>query len=123
MDGAFSVHKDLDCEGWSTIRATPLSGNQVQLTGENKESVRDFLIQEESLVSNWFEEVQDWNPEFAGEGRRVWVSITGIPAHAWKEEFFKNLVGLVGTFVGLDYSTKQKMRMDVGRVLLIVTSH
>lgn len=52
----------------------------------------------------------------------MWVSITGLPAHAWKENVFRSLVASVGTFVALDESTSKKLRMDVGRVLLLVSS-
>lgn len=70
LDGAFSVQRELDCVGWSSIKATPLSGNIVLLTGENQDSVKEFLTQEASLLSNWFEELKNWDSLFAVKGRR-----------------------------------------------------
>lgn len=54
LDGAFSVHNDLDFAGWSSIRATPLSGNHVLLSGEKQESIMEFLNQEASSLAKWF---------------------------------------------------------------------
>lgn len=98
LDGAFTIQKDLDFAGWSSIRATPLSRSVVLLSGDKQESVKEFLNQEAASLSFWLEEINDWNPEMKVAGRRVWVNITGLPAHAWNERVFKSLVISVGSF-------------------------
>lgn len=47
----------------------------------------------------------------------VWLNITRIPVHAWKEEVFKGLLSMMGNFVYLDECTRKRSRLGVGKVL------
>lgn len=42
----------------------------------------------------------------------------GSPAHIWGEDFFKTVAQLLGRYVTIDDSTRDKVRLDVGRVLI-----
>lgn len=68
LDGAFTFQKDLDFACWSYIKATPLSGNMVLLTGDKQETIKEFLKQEASSLSFWFEDIKEWKPKMAVGG-------------------------------------------------------
>lgn len=42
----------------------------------------------------------------------------GTPAHAWNENFFRKVSQLVGTYISIDESTREKIRLDIARVLV-----
>ncbi|KAK8583593.1 hypothetical protein V6N12_067857 [Hibiscus sabdariffa] len=46
---------------------------------------------ESKVLDTWLENVMDWSPTIAMPNRRVWVSVCGIPIHAWSAGTFKNL--------------------------------
>lgn len=54
--------------------------------------------------------------------RSVWLNIIDIPLYAWREDFFKTIVFLVGKYANMDDNTWKKSRLDVGRVFATVTS-
>lgn len=117
QDGALQIQQVLHREGQSSIYATSIGSNMVLLTGENENSVKKFLDHSASSLGNWFTEINKWSPEFVVKDRWVWLTVIGVPAHAWPEEVFRRLVQMAGKFVGLDDATRLKQRLDVGRVL------
>lgn len=48
--------------------------------------------------------------------RLAWLNVSGVPAHAWKEEVFKGVALMFGSFAFLDECTRNKSRLDIGRV-------
>lgn len=54
--------------------------------------------------------------------RLVWVQIIWVPPHSWCEDFYKNIVGRVGSHVNMDDPTRKRERFDIGRVLISATS-
>ncbi|KAK8583605.1 hypothetical protein V6N12_067869 [Hibiscus sabdariffa] len=46
---------------------------------------------ESKVLDTWLENVMDWSPTIAMPNQRVWVSVCGIPIHAWSVGTFKNL--------------------------------
>lgn len=46
------------------------------------------------------------------------MKILGVPVHAWKENFFEHVAQLVGTFISIDESIREKVRLDCARALI-----
>ncbi|KAK8583589.1 hypothetical protein V6N12_067853 [Hibiscus sabdariffa] len=57
------------------------------------------------VLNTWLENVMDWSPTIAMSNRRVWVSVCGIPIHAWSLGTFKNLAERWGDLIELDDTT------------------
>lgn len=50
--------------------------------------------------------------------RSIWLKFLGVLANVWGEDFFMRTAQLMGTFVTIDDSTRDMVRLDVGRVLI-----
>lgn len=69
-------------------------------------------------LSTWFEELRPWDPGSVVCERMVWINVTRVPTHAFKENFFKTMAQMVGRFVKLDEKTREKSRLDVRSILI-----
>lgn len=54
--------------------------------------------------------------------RIVWVIITGVPTHAWRDDIFKTLVQMASKYITIDKPTRKKERFDFGKVLISASS-
>lgn len=122
MEAAVITQDKFHFEGIFTIKAAPMGGNLVLLSPKGIEEVQDILSESKAWLSKWFIDIKSWCQELVSKERFVWVSITGIPPHAWKEEVFKIVVQMFGKFITLDDSTRNKYRFDVGKALISATS-
>lgn len=116
------VQKLLYKEGLLNLIATPMGGNLMLLTTKDNSDVYSQLVDAEESLGKVFLEVEPWVPEMVSRVRLVWLRVTGTPIHALGEEFFQFLAKLVGKFVSLDEPTSNKARLDIGRMLVNVTS-
>lgn len=80
------------------------------------------MQQAKEILNLWVVEIKEWTPSVVCKERRKWVMVQGLPAYAWKGEIFKIMAQILGKYVGVDDSTRLKWRMDMGRVLVDVTS-
>lgn len=65
---------------------------------------------------------QPLEPELVATARSIWLKITGVPAHIWEERFFRLVSQLVGTFISIDDSTRDKVRLDTARALITTSA-
>lgn len=89
-------------EGIFVIKAAPMGGDLVLLTPMGDEEVSEILAQDEVWPSKWFNDIKPWSPEMVAKERNVWLSVTGLPPYAWKEEIFNTPVQMMGKFITLD---------------------
>lgn len=101
---------------------TMMGGNMVLLTAEVDEEIPALLKESESQLTNWFVDIREWNIDLVAKDRLAWVLISGIPPHAWTEDFFKSLIGKFGMLIRLDEPTRKRQRLDVGMVLIAAMS-
>lgn len=50
--------------------------------------------------------------------RLIWLNVTGVPVHAWREDFFQMMVQTVGRYGAMDEGTRRKSRLDIGKILI-----
>ncbi|KAL4295366.1 hypothetical protein GQ457_12G017090 [Hibiscus cannabinus] len=87
-------------EGFTVMR---MAGSVVLLMFADAEKRRSVI--ENGCLDPWLENLMDWSPEFRLPNRRVWLSVWGVPIHAWSTETFKNIAGLWGELVQVDVET------------------
>ncbi|KAL4296849.1 hypothetical protein GQ457_12G019510 [Hibiscus cannabinus] len=87
-------------EGFTVMR---MAGSVVLLMFADTEKRRSVI--ENGCLDPWLENLTDWSSEFRLPNRRVWLSVLGVPIHAWSTETFKNIVGLWGELVQVDVET------------------
>lgn len=85
-----------------SIKAIPLGGNFYLLTASDDEDLRKALEDDAKGLSKWFVDLRPWDLGFSVRERSVWLNVSGVPPHAWKEDFFQNLARVVGRFIDLD---------------------
>lgn len=117
----FTIQNKLHMEGIFSIGTTPMGGNLVLLIPKEEGAVESLLGDGTIALENWFLSLKPWKSEMVTKDRSVWLNITGVSLHAWREEFFCTIVTLVGKFVNLDESTRMRTRLDVGRVFATVS--
>jgi hypothetical protein len=64
-------------------------------------------------------DVRVWTPNQVGVTKEIWVSIFGVPPHAWGEATFAKLVNSCGVLLEVDAETRNKSRFDVARVKIV----
>ncbi|KAJ4836143.1 hypothetical protein Tsubulata_051151, partial [Turnera subulata] len=69
--------------------------------------------------SLWFKSVRPWQRGDRIENKRCWLSIRGIPLHAWCLEFFALIGSVFGKLVSVDVVTEQRQRLDEARIGVI----
>lgn len=94
----------------------------VLLSFENNEDLHTLFSDGCDGFGKWLVKLKPWAPGLVPKERTVWVRVWGVPAHAWKEDFFTFLSQLVGRFEGLDEATKKMSRLDVGKVQVTLSS-
>lgn len=88
------------------------------MTAEGEFDLSEILQQETSSLSKWFADIRPWDPGSKVRDKLVWLNISEVPVHAWKDEVFKTIVQIVGRFGMLDDATRCKERFDIARMLI-----
>lgn len=89
-------------EGVFAIITIPMGVDLVLLQPAEERDIESLLGDDTICLPNWFQSMKSWNQEVVAKERSVWLIITGIPLHAWKEDFFKFVVSIFGKFVDID---------------------
>lgn len=92
------------------------------LTAKDNENVFSLLQEDGDYLEGWLSDIKPWKPEAVPRVRSVWLRVLGVPVHAWGEDFFRFLAELVGRYVETDVATSSKSRLDIGRILVTVSS-
>jgi hypothetical protein len=98
--------------GLHSVRLTIMGGDLVLLSRSTWEDVGEPACKKEwwgGLLSD----LRTWSPNRVCTTRDIWVSMVGIPPHAWGETNFRKLVVTYGEFLELDTETRNSTRFDV----------
>ncbi|GKV42979.1 hypothetical protein SLEP1_g50328 [Rubroshorea leprosula] len=105
-------------EGYFSCKVRAMGGKLVLFEGGDKEEIKDLVEQASQWLGQWFSEVNPWNTSMVSRERFVWLRCQGVPAHAWRPDFFAAIGAVWGKFITLDDSTSLKKRLDIGRLLI-----
>lgn len=108
----------LEIQKVSIVSLTPMGGNLALISVQEGASFEEVLRDNEKEFSRWFTEISPWNSKSVATARSIWVKILGVPAHIWDEKFFRQISQLVGAYISIDDSTREKVRLDTIRVLI-----
>ncbi|PNY14140.1 hypothetical protein L195_g010814 [Trifolium pratense] len=67
----------------------------------------------------WFDKFEEWSPDLISNQRTTWLRCYGVPHHAWGEALFRASECKFGSFVDMDSSTKNMLRLDVARIKIV----
>ncbi|KAK6129156.1 hypothetical protein DH2020_037088 [Rehmannia glutinosa] len=112
----------LKTSGYVGLKVTPIGGECVLIQLANKESLVNFLQEEEEWLGTWFEYIRPWKATDTFKDREVWLNICGVPLHGWNIKLFKLLVSSLGTFLKVDESTINRDCLTRARVLISTRS-
>ncbi|GLU08687.1 hypothetical protein SLE2022_255840 [Rubroshorea leprosula] len=99
LDCIPALHEIFELKGYFNIAVIPLGGNMVLLKSDDTNLIREVVDNEQQWLSRWFERVQTWSTFDVSQERFLWVKVTGIPLHAWKESFFELIGNNLGQYV------------------------
>lgn len=109
-------------EGIFSITTIPMGGNLVLLQPKEQGVIKALLGEDTICLPNWFQSFLPWNQHMLANEFYLFLNIAGVPLHAWREDFFKMVVSLVGKYDNMDESTRRKSRLDVGRIFATVSA-
>ncbi|GMI91847.1 hypothetical protein HRI_002854000 [Hibiscus trionum] len=114
--GLASIAKELHYEGIRDMTIMRLAGSRILLLFQNKE-IRKSLVQS-GILLKWFSRVQNWVPEIERGSRRAWISIRGIPIHAWSKVSFQRVGELWGQIIKYEASITDPHSCERGELLI-----
>lgn len=114
-EGINYVKKKFLLEGLLSVSLTAIGGNLVLISGQEGVIFEEVLRNNEKDFQRWFTEIRPWNFNMAAIDRSIWLKIIGVPAHIWDERFFLQVSQSVGTFISINESTRDKVRLDTIR--------
>jgi hypothetical protein len=101
--------------GLHSVRAAAMGGGLVLLFRNSGEDV-GAPARNKEWWGGLLSDVQVWTPNQVGVTREIWLSIFGVPPHAWGETTFAKLVNSCGVLLEVNAETRNKSRFDVARV-------
>lgn len=122
VDAVYLFQDRIIGEGLFTFTIMPMSGDMVLIKPANGEVFEEFMKEYEDLMETWFYDVRQWSSALVVKERGAWLRCQGVPLHAWSDNFFEMIAISFGTFVSMDWSSMQKKRLDVARMLIRTSS-
>ncbi|KAL4326071.1 hypothetical protein GQ457_11G031760 [Hibiscus cannabinus] len=112
-----SLAEELRMEKVLGVHVMRLAGPRVLLIFDSIE-VRQQMM-DSGVLDRWFSLVVDWSTEGSAlECRRAWISVFGVPVHAWSRDTFERLVSHWGSVILLEEATAEPSSFERGRVLV-----
>ncbi|KAL4369087.1 hypothetical protein GQ457_05G024400 [Hibiscus cannabinus] len=112
-----SLAEELRMEKVLGVHVMRLAGPRVLLIFDSIE-VRQQMM-DSGVLDRWFSLVVDWSAEGSAlECRRAWISVFGVPVHAWSRDTFERLVSHWGSVILLEEATAEPSSFERGRVLV-----
>ncbi|CAL0314035.1 unnamed protein product [Lupinus luteus] len=105
-------------EGFLAIKVIPLGVNLILFEEDNQEEFVEMMNLAKERWGGVFVSLRRWSPEDVSIERLAWFKLYGIPAHAWNVLFFSLVAESCGKFVKIHEETKNKKRLDIGRILI-----
>ncbi|KAK8568909.1 hypothetical protein V6N12_007444 [Hibiscus sabdariffa] len=78
-------------DGFSVMR---IAGSSILLMFDEEGQRKEIL--ESRVLNEWLENVRIWSSNMPIPNRRTWLSVSGIPIHAWSETTFENVARVWG---------------------------
>ncbi|KAK8691014.1 hypothetical protein V6N13_074535 [Hibiscus sabdariffa] len=103
-------------EGINEASVMHISGKRVLIIFDSIEE-RDHIVSSE-VMSTWFERVENWKSTCGMEQHRVWLSIYGVPIHAWTNDTFERIAAIGGSMICVEEETLDPTSFERGRVLI-----
>ncbi|GJW01990.1 RNA-directed DNA polymerase, eukaryota [Tanacetum coccineum] len=103
-----------DDNGFPDIRTKYLGGLSVLLELETKTPTSMLL--KNSSVKSCFKTLNPWNNKFKHEDRLVWLSIEGLPPHAWHEAAFSRIASSWGDIIVPETCNSTSNNLVAGKV-------
>ncbi|KAK6133348.1 hypothetical protein DH2020_032919 [Rehmannia glutinosa] len=113
-----SFQAELWRRGYHSVNIKPMGGGWVLIQANATVEKLQSLSFEWDWVKEWIQQLKPWSNDSVIKERFVWLICEGLPPHVWSEKYFAELTSRIGSFIRLDESTKQKKRLDFGRVLV-----
>ncbi|KAK8562412.1 hypothetical protein V6N12_010493 [Hibiscus sabdariffa] len=121
MYDADFVQQALRSDGFK-VKVSVWSGFYVIIHCLEVEQVAILWDLKQSLLESWFEEI-DTLANFMSETKlKIWVSIEGIPIHAWHPSVIKSVASHWGKVIKVDEDTISRNIFDCAWVLVGVSS-
>ncbi|KAK9018747.1 hypothetical protein V6N11_033794 [Hibiscus sabdariffa] len=86
--------------GFSIMRVT---GSMIILMFDDEDKRQEVL--RAGVLDEWIENLGIWIPSMPIPNRRTWLSVSGIPIHAWSGKTFSNIVKMWGEIASVDIET------------------
>lgn len=112
---AYTVKKMFHDEGIFSIRVITFGENTFLLEDLIKGVAESFIKEIREWWGVLFKYIRRWLPEDVDHERLVWIRCSGVPCHAWNDNFFEVISTTLGYFVNCDENTSAKLNMDVSR--------
>ncbi|XP_058763424.1 uncharacterized protein LOC131636852 [Vicia villosa] len=116
----YNIQSHFEMEGFFQVKVTPMGGNLCLLEESEEGIIKDLIGDGETWWKQWFQVIRRWNELDIDDGRVSWISVYGVPIHAWNAEFFTAVANSLGTFICLDESTAEGSNFDTARMMVRV---
>ncbi|KAK9266419.1 hypothetical protein L1049_012439 [Liquidambar formosana] len=103
-------------EGVFYITVRFLGSLTVLLEFQYEESMLCYF--ENNWLSQWLGDIKPWRPNLFAQERLAWLSVVGVPLHAWLGPNFKTISERFGVVISVDSNTGSRKKLDRGRILV-----
>ncbi|KAK9288371.1 hypothetical protein L1049_016825 [Liquidambar formosana] len=93
-------------------------GGLLVLLEFHSEEVMKSHLEDTTWLDQWVKDIRSWHPNLIIHERLVWLSITGVPLHAWVGTNFRKIGERFGAVIFVDSNTHNKTMLDRGRILV-----
>ncbi|XVF35206.1 hypothetical protein REPUB_Repub18cG0125500 [Reevesia pubescens] len=80
-----TIMENFRMSGVSGITAKKISGRQFLIEFDDDSARQNMEIQKWAWLREWFTEIEPWSVFFYAQYRTTWITIFGVPLHAWNE--------------------------------------
>ncbi|KAK1582776.1 hypothetical protein Q3G72_018150 [Acer saccharum] len=114
-----SVNQKLEARGFN-FSSTFMGGKQIVWSFEST-CDRDGFISNSFFWRDCFSSMEAWKEQVRSSSldKIRWIDIHGVPLSCWCNTFFKKLGGQVGEVIRIEEDTESKIRLDLGRILVL----
>lgn len=95
-----------------------LGGHMVMAKFHTSEDRDHFLRDNIATLEGLAMWKKAWNPQMTPLQRLVWISVAGVPIHAWSVNTFRRIASQWGEFVALDDRVNASLRFDLACMLV-----
>ncbi|XP_020228107.1 uncharacterized protein LOC109809260 [Cajanus cajan] len=92
--------------------------DMVLISGLEEETMKERISDKSDVLNVIFNKVVKWSQSVSTGNRMVWVRCYGVPLQLWNEECLGQVVGELGTVVGIHRDTLELNEVNSARVLI-----